>query len=440
MKHIHRRDFLKKSLGALGTLTLSQYISPQFLMAQSLADSQGKNLILINLAGGCDGLSLLPYKGGAIAAGLRTIRPTIGFQDSGILDAHTISGASDQIGLHASLAPIQAIIQSSGHIVQKYGIKKNVERSHDTCSKIMDSGLSQIKSVEQGFLARFADTMNYRLFQYWGFMNAPAYGSFTTHNATSIVANDLTKFNYPGISGENTVGNQFINEVKRSLVEEEIPQDALGTQYTNSGVTMHDAVLKVRDDINTQVVGTNAAGNYSTSGIGVYLRDTAKVLKTKVNSPSLGLQDKSMTFYMTHGGFDNHDNLKTAFSSVGSALSSNLAVFVEDLKTLGIWNNTVIVLFSEFGRTCRENGTVGATTVGTDHGWGSNTIVLGGSVAPGVSGDYPTLTELNASTNALVPTTDYRDIFSEVFNWMGTDARGIFTEEGYTPSQVGFMI
>ena len=418
---------------------MHQLFAPRFLVAQSLADANGKNFILINLAGGCDGLSFLPYKTGDVANTLRTIRPTIGMADTTILDAHAVAGAPVQVGLHPSLAPLQSVIQSSGRIIQKYGIIKNVGRSHDNCQQIMDAGLSELKTVQQGFLARFADTMDYKIFQYWGFMPSRAYASFETHKATSIVANDLTKFNYPTINGENAAGNQYVNELKRILIEQEMDPDAVATEYTTTHRTMHDAVLRIRSDINTQTVGTNGAGTYSTSGVGVYLRDAAKVLKTKMNSADLGLSSKSMTFYLNHGGFDNHTNLKTAFTFVGSTLATNLAVFIEDLKLLNIWNDTVIVLFSEFGRTCRENGSPGTTTVGTDHGWGSNTLVLGGGVTPGVSGDYPTLAELNASTNALIPTTDYRDIFSEIFSWMGTDPRGIFTETGYSPKRVGFI-
>ena len=42
------------------------------------------------------------------------------------------------------------------------------------------------------------------------------------------------------------------------------------------------------------------------------------------------------------------------------------------------WNNTVVVVLSEFGRTFRENG-----NRGTDHGHGTVYWVLGGSLSGG---------------------------------------------------------
>jgi len=76
------------------------------------------------------------------------------------------------------------------------------------------------------------------------------------------------------------------------------------------------------------------------------------------------------------GGWDTHVNevqtLATNLDSLGRGLQS-LA------RELGpVWNDTVVVVVSEFGRTFRENG-----SRGTDHGHGSVYWVAGGAVAGG---------------------------------------------------------
>ena len=65
-------------------------------------------------------------------------------------------------------------------------------------------------------------------------------------------------------------------------------------------------------------------------------------------------------------------------------MNAALEAFVEELKT-ELWESTVVLQFSEFGRTLSPN-----TGDGTDHGWGGNHFMLGGSVKRGkVLGQYP---------------------------------------------------
>ena len=125
-------------------------------------------------------------------------------------------------------------------------------------------------------------------------------------------------------------------------------------------------------------------------------------------------------FYVQDGGYDTHKNSKymllLPFESVSSSylflcysvderLSKNfstinaaLEAFVAELKALNLWESTVLVQFSEFGRTLIPN-----TGDGTDHGWAGNHFMLGGSVKGGtVLGQYPDdFEQSNSNTIAL---------------------------------------
>jgi uncharacterized protein (DUF1501 family) len=112
------------------------------------------------------------------------------------------------------------------------------------------------------------------------------------------------------------------------------------------------------------------------------------------------------------GGWDTHVNEGAAQGALASNLESvgkGLRAFAEALGSE--WNNTVVVVVSEFGRTFRENG-----DKGTDHGHGSVYWVLGGSVAGGrIAGeqqrlehgtlfqdrDYPVLNDYRALLGGL---------------------------------------
>ncbi len=108
------------------------------------------------------------------------------------------------------------------------------------------------------------------------------------------------------------------------------------------------------------------------------------------------------------GGWDTHNAQQPRLEKQLKELDDGLA----ELKTtLGpLWNNTLVVLATEFGRTVRENG-----TGGTDHGTGSAMFLAGGAVKGGqILGKWPGLKPEQLFENRdLMPTTN-------TFSWMAT--------------------
>jgi uncharacterized protein (DUF1501 family) len=91
------------------------------------------------------------------------------------------------------------------------------------------------------------------------------------------------------------------------------------------------------------------------------------------------MRDKYRLGFIDIGGWDTHVGEGAAQGTLASNLASlakGLQVFSQSLGTE--WNNTVVVVVSEFGRTFRENG-----NRGTDHGHGTVYWVLGGAVSGG---------------------------------------------------------
>jgi cullin-associated NEDD8-dissociated protein 1 len=88
------------------------------------------------------------------------------------------------------------------------------------------------------------------------------------------------------------------------------------------------------------------------------------------------------------------------------------------MKAQGTWDDVVVVVASEFGRTLASNGQ------GTDHGWGGVAYVLGGAVRGGVvHGRFPDdLTDagpLTLSNGRLIPTTPWEGLWLGVASWFG---------------------
>lgn len=136
------------------------------------------------------------------------------------------------------------------------------------------------------------------------------------------------------------------------------------------------------------------------------------------------LGSKRDVFYVTIGGFDSHSNafdtLEEKFPQIDQALSS----FIDEMKLQGVWRNTTILSASEFARTLTSNG------AGTDHAWGGNAFMLGGSVRGGrIHGQYPTDirdgSELNIGRGRLIPTLSWEGLWNGIAGWFGVEGSNL---------------
>jgi len=112
------------------------------------------------------------------------------------------------------------------------------------------------------------------------------------------------------------------------------------------------------------------------------------------------------------GGWDTHVNQGNDQGQLAGHLKPLGDGLAALSKGLGPdWNDTVVVVISEFGRTVRENG-----NRGTDHGHGNAIWLLGGTVNGGkVYGDWPGLADAQLYQNRdLAITTDYRHVLAMV--------------------------
>jgi uncharacterized protein (DUF1501 family) len=142
-----------------------------------------------------------------------------------------------------------------------------------------------------------------------------------------------------------------------------------------------------------------ARGNARRGGITPLMQAAAKILRQD-QGPNIAAMEFS--------GWDTHANQGMA----GGALDRLLGQLAEGLVTFrndmgAAWQNTTVVVMTEFGRTARPNG-----TRGTDHGTAGAGLILGPRLAKSsIVADWPGL-----STNALFegrdlkPTLDTRAV------------------------------
>ena len=192
-----------------------------------------------------------------------------------------------------------------------------------------------------------------------------------------------------------------------------IYSQAIGTGPVNEyiGKTGID-ILKGADLLSDVADQYESTVEYSDSRIARHLRDVARI-----HLAGLGTR----IFYTSHGGFDTHANEMLNHPKLLSDLSGAISDFLDDLQEHDASDDVTMLVFTEFGRRMRDNGS------GTDHGAGGGAFMFGNSINGGLYSEYPSLDPVDWETGEdLKHTVDFRGIYGTVLEqWLGIEARPI---------------
>ena len=109
------------------------------------------------------------------------------------------------------------------------------------------------------------------------------------------------------------------------------------------------------------------------------------------------------------GSFDTHIDQFWKHRDLLRELSDSIYDLVKSLKKIGVWKDTLIMTYSEFGRRANENG-----SRGTDHGMAAPHFLLGGSIRGGIYGGSLDFSNLN--NNNLAFQVDYRSLYNHILS------------------------
>ena len=141
--------------------------------------------------------------------------------------------------------------------------------------------------------------------------------------------------------------------------------------------------------------------------IAASLRDIAQVMLADLGT---------RVFYTQHGGFDTHAGELENHARLWHEVSTAVSDFLADLEEHGRAGDAVVMIFSEFGRRIRDNGS------GTDHGSGGVAFVLGDPVKGGLYGEYPSLEPSEQIEGDMHFNNDFRSTYATLLDqWMGID-------------------
>ena len=125
-------------------------------------------------------------------------------------------------------------------------------------------------------------------------------------------------------------------------------------------------------------------------------------------------------FYCSHALYDTHATEVPDHKKLWDELAPAICDFYDDLREHDASENVLMLLFTEFGRRVRDNGS------GTDHGSGGGSFVIGDGVKGGMYSDYPSLRPEEQLDGDLHFNYDFRGLYSTILErWLGLDAKPV---------------
>jgi uncharacterized protein (DUF1501 family) len=368
MSRLHRRQFLS-TLGAAAAI---------LALKPSFAASSQKTLLVIELAGGNDGLNtFIPIAD----PNYTRLRSSLAIKQ-GIPVTSTVA-------LHPSLKDWKGLIENgSMAIIQNVGYP-NPDLSHFRSKEIWQS--ASTGSADSGWLARFLESQQAEA------KDAVILGSEYPLALTGQRAHYLHLAPDLAIHTEGSLGQAIRNLYAT-------PQEiVLAEQVRQTILESTQAIESLSQDLDRRI----ANQGYPQGGVGQQFALMARILESK---PRI--------LYATLGGWDTHTNQSQRHERLLTQLGQGLAALYRDLQSQGLDQSVLVMVQSEFGRRPAQNG-----SGGTDHGT-AGPIILLGPITGGFYGGDPALDSLVQEN--LPIQVDFRSVYQEILRgWLSVDPEDI---------------
>lgn len=370
---MQRRLFLRAGAATLATAGFAGW-------ARAAAPAQPRLLVLIELRGGNDGLNtLVPVDDGHYA----DLRPRLALRGDAVVPLATGQA------LHASLAPWLPLWQAGEMAVLQGVGYPQPNLSHFRSIEIWDTASDADQTLQQGWLTRAVTRQaeRFRVFSADGVvLGAPDLGPLGG-GARAVAMADPARFARAARLA-NAADVQAVGPMAHLL---RVEADALR------------AGVEIQPDL-------RLAGEFPRTGFGQAARQATALAVTR----------RVAVIRMALGGFDTHQNQLPLHAALLGQLAEGLAALRVALIDAGLWQQTLVATYSEFGRRPRENGTAGC-----DHGSASVHFVTGGRVRGGMLGEPLDLRRLDAAGNP-PHALDFRALYATILeDWWRIDSRDV---------------
>lgn len=377
---MRRRQFLEHSALASTALLLPNFLH-QFAPQKRHSSRAGKILVVIQLSGGNDGLNtVIPYQNDVYYRS----RPSLAIAKNETLPI------SDELGFHPSMTALRDLYQQGlVSIINSVGYPNPI-RSHFRSMDIWHTASGSEDYWQTGWLGRYLDN----------------HCVGCTHQAI-----ELDESLSLALKGDMRSGFAMDNV---RMLKQASENRFLKTIGAHTQEHEHETVAYL---YKTMIETQQSAD---------YLFERSQVYRSKVEYPvgDFGRDMKQVAelitadtdtkvYYVSLGSFDTHAGQANTHARLLKQFSDGVGAFVKDLQSNKLFDEVMIMAFSEFGRRVSQNA-----SRGTDHGTANNVFLIANQLKKqGVYNDAPDLLDLD--NGDLKHEIDFRRLYATLLdNWL----------------------
>ena len=388
---MERRNFLKRSVLASSLVFVPNFLKAFEGITPDLIDN--KKLVIIQLAGGNDGLNtIIPFRNDIYYGN----RPQISIPRSRVIEA------TDELGFNENLAPLKKLYDRGYlSIINNVGYP-NPNRSHFRSTDIWQTASDSYEYLNSGWIGRFIDKKG-----------KMPYSGLEIDDSLSLIMKGRTMNGIatknPAILYRNTQAPYF-KKILDQQTSKHLSEHNLGYLY-NTMIEAETSAKYIFENSKTY----KSKLIYPKTPFGKQLNTTAQFINSRLDTK---------VYFVSMGGFDTHAYQSNKQNRLLKIYSESMEVFVKDLEQNDSFKDTLILTFSEFGRRVKQNA-----AGGTDHGAANNVFVIGKNLkAPGFYNETPNLSQLD-NNGDLKYTIDFRSVYATILDkWLEVNDKTILNK------------